>query len=110
MNEFSYALAGFGFAGIVGVIIGYIRLKHSLKEEIVDPDIERLEAVIKAMKEDFEQRLAKVENEGQKMSEKLDHKFDELNRKLDKNSQAVSTMQGMLTAIFNGLRSSQYER
>lgn len=110
MNEFSYALAGFGFAGIVGVIIGYIRLKHSLKEEIVDPDINSLKMFINTKLTDFEQRLAKVEDDGQKMSDKIDHKFEEVNAKLDRNSQAVSTMQGMLTAIFNGLRNSQYDR
>ena len=108
MSELSSVLTGVSLAGILGIIIGYIRLKHHLKEEIVDPDITNLKTFINAKLGDFEQRLAKVEDEGHKMSEKIDHKFEEVNAKLDKNSQAVSTMQGMLTAIFNGLRNNQY--
>lgn len=108
MNDFSSALAGISFAGLVGIILGYIRLKRHLKEEIVDPDISNLKTFITTKLSDFEQRLAKVEDEGQKMSEKIDHKFEEINAKLDKNSQTVSNMQGMLTAIFNGLRNNQY--
>ena len=104
MSEFSSALAGISFAGLCGIVYGYIRLKHHLKEEIVDPDIKELKTALNIMKANFEQRLSKVEAEGMQMSEKIDRKFQEVNAKLDKNSQAVSTMQGMLTAIFNGLR------
>lgn len=104
MNDLSSVLTGVTAASLLGVIYGYIRLKRHLKEEIVDPDITNLKTFINAKMGDFEQRLVKVEDDGHKMSEKIDHKFEEVNAKLDKNSQAVSTMQGMLTAIFNGLR------
>lgn len=104
MSDLSSTIAGISFATLVGIIFGYIRLKRHLKEEIVDPDVKRLEDVIKDLKEDFDRRLVKVEDDGKRMSDKLDHKFAELNDKLDRNSQEVSTMKGMLTAIFNGLR------
>lgn len=107
MNELSSALAGVSFAGMIAVIIGYIRLKRTLKEEIVDPDIKRLEGLITSLKEEFSLKLSKVEEENYRMSDKLDKKFEELNSKMDKNSQAVSNMQGMLTAIFNGLKYGQ---
>jgi len=109
MDNFSSALAGISFATLIGIIFGYIRLKRHLKEEIVDPDVKRLEEIIKDLKEDFDKRIAKVEGDGMRMSDKLDHKFAELNDKLDRNSHEVSTMKGMLTAIFNGLRNgSEY--
>ena len=108
MGDTQTILTGISLATLLGIIYGYIRLKRHLKEEIVDPDIQRLESLLNAFKTDFDQRLSKVEDDGKKMSDKIDHKFEEVNAKLDKNSQAVSTMQGMLTAIFNGLRNSQY--
>ena len=107
MSDLSSALAGISFAGMIAVIVGYIRLKRTLKEEIVDPDISRLEGLINSLKEEFARKLAKVEEENYRMSDKLDKKFEELNRKMDKNSQAVSNMQGMLTAIFNGMKYGQ---
>lgn len=107
MSDLSSALAGISFAGMIAVIVGYIRLKRTLKEEIVDPDIKRLEGLITSLKEEFSLKLSKVEEENYRMSDKLDKKFEELNSKMDKNSQAVSNMQGMLTAIFNGLKYGQ---
>ena len=104
MNDIAYSLAAGGFTGVVGVIIGYICVKRYLKEELVNPDIERLDKDLKAMKADFEQKLADVKEDNHHLSQKLDKKFDELNIKLDKNSQVVSSMQGMLTVMFNGLR------
>ena len=101
-------LAALGAGGMITLFFLYIRLKKTLKEEIVDPDINDIRKEIKQMRADFEKELAIVKEDGQKMSEKIDRKFDEVNAKLDKNSQAVSTMNGMLTAIFNGLRSNQY--
>jgi len=109
MIDVSSAIAGISFATLVGIIFGYIRLKRHLKEEIVDPDITRLEIALKDMKEDFDRRLIKVEGDGQRMSDKLDSKFAELNDKLDRNSHEVAAMKGMLTAMYNGLRNgSEY--
>lgn len=104
MNDIAYSLAAGGFAGVIGVIIGYIRVKRYLKEELVNPDVERLDNDLKAMKADFERKLADVKEVNQHLSQKLDKKFDELNAKIDKNSQVVSSVQGMLTVMFNGLR------
>ena len=116
MNDIYAAAIGGGITGTLGVVVCYIRLKKLLKEEIVDPEIMRLESIVKEMRKDFESELNHViednNNNDNKLSAKLDKKFDELNSKMDKNSQAVSTMQGMLTAIFNGLRNnvSGYEQ
>ena len=112
MNDIYAAAIGGGITGTLGVVVCYIRLKKLLKEEIVDPEIMRLESIVKEMRKDFESELNHVIEDNNKLSAKLDKKFDELNSKMDKNSQAVSTMQGMLTAIFNGLRNnvSGYEQ
>ena len=109
MNDIAYSLAAGGFAGVAGVIIGYIRVKRYLKEELVNPDIERIDKDLKAMRADFERKLADVKEDNMHLSQKLDKKFDELNSKVDKNSQVVSSMQGMLTVMFNGLRNGVTE-
>ena len=108
MEEIQGFLSKISIYGVILLVVWVFRLKHQLKAELVDPDINALKKEIKQMREDFEKELAAVKEDGQKMSEKIDKKFDEVNAKLDKNSQAVSTMNGMLTAIFNGLRSNQY--
>ena len=109
MTDYAQYLEGFTIISIVVLFFVVVKIKKGLKAEIVDPDIERLEQMITDLRSDVNKELARVKEDGQKMSEKLDKKFDELNVKLDKNSQAVSNMQGMITAIFNGLR-SQYDR
>lgn len=110
MSEIQPYLSEISIAGLLGLFVWFLRLKRSLKAELVDPDITRIDNDLKALRAEFEKQLAAVKEDNQKMSDKLDRKFDELNIKLDKNSQAVSSMQGMLTVIFNGLKSnSQYE-
>lgn len=104
MADYIQYLEGLTILSIVVLFFVIMKIKKGLKAEIVDPDVQRLELMISELRVDFDKELARVKEDGQKMSEKLDKKFDELNIKLDKNSQAVSNMQGMITAIFNGLR------
>lgn len=106
--DISSVLAGVSLVGVISIIIGWIRVKHTLKEEIVDPEISQIKLMMTTWQEQFARKLAKVEEENNRMSDKLDRKFDELNSKMDKNSQVVSQMQGMLTAMFNGMRDNQY--
>lgn len=104
MGDTNTILATLGAGGTIALFFLYIRLKKTLKEEIVDPDINDIRKELHQLKADFAKELAAVKDDNQKMSDKIDRKFDEVNKKLDQNSQAVSTMNGMLTAIFNGLR------
>ena len=110
MSELQHYLSEISIAGLVGLFLWFLSIKRSLKAELVDPDIERLDKDIKSLRIDFENKLAKAEENNQKMFEMLDSRFKELNAKMDKNSQAVSSMQGMLTVIFNGMKNNgQYE-
>ena len=111
MGDTQTILATLGAGGVIALFFLYIRLKKTLKEEIVDPDINDIRKELNQMKSEFNKELATVKEDGQKMSDKIDRKFDEVNKKLDQNSQAVSQMQGMLTAMFNGLQgNTNYER
>ena len=110
MVELTKYIEGFTAAGLVALFFLIIGFKNSLKREIVDPEITALKKEIKQMKEEFEKELEAVKQDNQKMSVKIDKKFDEINDKLDRNSQAVSNIQGMITVIFNGVRNTQYEQ
>jgi hypothetical protein len=104
MGDTNTLLAGLSIGGLVSLFFIYIRLKKHLKEEIVDPDIRDLKREIDALKEDFGGKLTALQDDRALLSSKIDTKFAELNRKLDKQAQDVAKMQGMLTAMFNGIR------
>lgn len=104
MNEANTLLAGLSIGGLVSLFFIYIRMKKYLKEEIVDPDINDLKKEIDVLKEDFSAKLSALQDDRMLLSSKIDAKFAELNRKMDKQAQDVAKMQGMLTAMFNGLR------
>ena len=104
MNEANTLLAGLSIGGLVSLFFIYIRMKKYLKEEIVDPDINDLKREIDVLKEDFSAKLSALQDDRMLLSSKIDAKFAELNSKMDKQAQDVAKMQGMLTAMFNGLR------
>ena len=111
MVELTKYIEGFTAAGLIALFFLIIGFKNGLKKEIVDPEINALKKELKQMKEEFDKELEAVKQDNQKMSAKIDKKFDEINDKLDRNSQAVSTIQGMITAMFNGMRgNTQYEQ
>ena len=107
MGDTQNLLAALGVGGMITLFFLYIRLKNTLKKEIVDPDIERLEGKIAILEKSMGDKMSRVEENTSRSIASLDKKFDELNSKFDSTSQKVSQMQGMLTAIFNGYRQSQ---
>ena len=104
MGDANTILATLGAGGVVALFLLYIRLKKTLKEEIVDPDIKNLEQRMTALEKTMSDKISRMEESTSRSVASLDRKFDELTKKLDITSQQVSQMQGMLTAMFNGLR------
>ena len=118
-------LESVSIAAVVGSVIGSIvttivkthNLKKILKEEIVDPDINSLKVEIKRLNKElqdskttFKEELARMTNENNKLSDKLDKNFFELNRKFDDNSKEVANIQGMVTVMFNAMKQNYYEQ
>lgn len=104
MEDTQTLLKLLGAGGIVALFFLYIRLKNTLKKEIVDPDIQRLEDSIKSMKKEMSEKVSRIEENTSHSVANLERKLDEMNVKFDVTSQKVSQMQGMLTAMFNGLQ------
>jgi len=104
-----YLLGGMSVGTAIALFFAYIRFKKSVKEEIVDPDIKLLKAEIEEVKKTMMEKIARLEENNIRSAANLDKKFDELNHKLDATSQKVSQMQGMLTALFNGMKQN-YEQ
>ena len=102
MEETQNLITAIGLGGMIVLFFLVIRIKKTLKEEIVDPDVKRLEQKMMLM----EEKISRMEENTSRSVANLDRKFDEMNSKLDATSQKVSQMQGMLTAMFNGLRSA----
>lgn len=104
MGDTGTLLAGLGLGGAVTLFFVYIRLKRTLKEEIVDPDIKRLEGKIAALEGSMADKISRMEESTSYSVANLDRKFDELSKKWDVTNQHVSQIQGMLTAMFNGFQ------
>lgn len=104
MGDTQTIIAAIGAGGMITLFFLIIRIKKTLKEEIVDPDIKRLEGKIAALEVSMADKMSRMEENTSRSVASLDKKFDELNNKFDITSQKVSNMQGMLTAIFNGYR------
>lgn len=106
MEDTQTLLTALGAGGIITLFFLIIRMKKTLKEEIVDPDIKRLEDKIATLEKDMSGKISRMEENTSRSVANLDKKFDEMNSKFDITSQKVSQMQGMLTAMFNGLRAN----
>lgn len=104
MGDTQTFLTAVGAGGMITLFFLYIRLKKTLKEEIVDPDIKRLEQKMSLLENSMADKISRMEESTSRSAANLDRKFEELNAKLDSTAQKVSQMQGMLTALFNGLR------
>ena len=107
MGEVQTLIATLGAGGMITLFFLIMRLKRTLKEEIVDPDIKRLEDKIMSLEKDMSSKISRMEENTSRSVANLDKKFDEMNSKFDITSQKVSQMQGMLTAMFNGFRQGE---
>ena len=104
MDNISVAIASVGIGGVLGIIATYIQLKKTHKAEIVDPDIKNLEQRLTILEKTMADKISRMEESTSRSVANLDRKFDELSKKWDVTNQHVSQIQGMLTAMFNGLQ------
>lgn len=104
MTDANSWMAGITIGSIISFFLLYMRVKKHVKEEIVDPDIAAIRKEMETMKTELVSKVETLESDRAKLSEKLDNKFAELNVKMDQNTRDLSRMQGMLTALFNGIQ------
>lgn len=99
MEEASKYIAGISAAGLLAIFVWFIKIKKTLKEELVDPEIkvikDRLllvEAEVKALKENDKD-----------LSDKLETQFNSVKESLAQTNQSLAKMQGSLDIIVNRL-------
>lgn len=99
MEEASKYIAGISAAGLLAIFVWFIKIKKTLKEELVDPEIkvikDRLllvEAEVKALKENDKD-----------LSDKLETQFNSVKESLAQTNQSIAKMQGSLDIIVKRL-------
>ena len=99
MEEVSKYIAGMSAAGLLAVFVWFLKIKKTLKEELVDPEIkviqDRLllvEAEVKALKENDKD-----------LSDKLETQFNSVKESLAQTNQSIAKMQGSLDIIVKRL-------
>lgn len=99
MEEASKYIAGMSAVGLLAVFVWFLKIKKTLKEELVDPEIkvikDRLllvEAEVKALKENDKD-----------LSDKLETQFNSVKESLAITNQNIAKMQGSLDIIVQRL-------
>ena len=111
------AIVGGVIGAITSIIIKTHTLKKVLKEEIVEPDIKTLQNEIKrldnkvdSLEKNFKEEVNRISVENNRLSDKIDKNFYDLNKKIDTNAQGMSKIEGMVTVIFNSMKQGYYEQ
>lgn len=99
MEEVSKYIAGISVVGLLTIFVWFLKIKKTLKEELVDPEIkvikDRLllvEAEVKALKENDKD-----------LSDKLETQFNSVKESLAITNQNIAKMQGSLDIIVQRL-------
>lgn len=99
MEEASKYIAGMSAVGLLAIFVWFLKIKKTLKEELVDPEIkvmkDRLllvEAEVKALKENDKD-----------LSDKLETQFNSVKESLAITNQNIAKMQGSLDIIVQRL-------
>lgn len=99
MEEVSKYSAGLSAAGLLAIFVWFLKIKKTLKEELVDPEMKvlkdrllLLEAEVKALKENDKD-----------LSDKLETQFNSVKESLAITNQNIAKMQGSLDIIVQRL-------
>ena len=99
MEEASKYIAGLSAAGLLAIFVWFLKIKKTLKEELVDPELKvlkdrllLLEAEVKALKENDKD-----------LSDKLETQFNSVKESLAITNQNIAKMQGSLDIIVQRL-------
>lgn len=92
-------IAGLSAAGLLAIFVWFLKIKKTLKEELVDPELKvlkdrllLLEAEVKALKENDKD-----------LSDKLETQFNSVKESLAITNQNIAKMQGSLDIIVQRL-------
>ena len=95
MSELNGLLSGVSAFGLLLLILWVIKLKKTLKEELVDPEIENLRKELAEIKNE----IATLKKSDADLSFKLDKKLDSVKQALSETNQSIAKMQGSLDLL-----------
>ena len=99
MTEHVPYLEGLSLIGVLTVFFLVIKIKKTLREEIVMPEIDNVNKKIKQLSAD----IASLKANDQRLSDKLEEQFNEVKEKLSINTESLAKMQGTLDLIVKQL-------
>lgn len=99
MSELYGLLSGFSAFGLIVLILWVVKIKKTLKEELVDPEIQSLKKKL----EEIENEIAALKKNDADLSFKLDKQLDSVKQSLSETNQSIAKMQGSLDLLIKQL-------
>ena len=99
MTEYAAYIEGLSLIGLLAVFFLVIKIKKTLREEIVMPEIDNVNKKIAQLSAD----ITSLKANDQRLSDKLEEQFNEVKEKLSINTESLAKMQGTLDLIVKQL-------
>jgi len=98
-NELMGFIYGASAIGFLALILWLIKVKRTIKSELVDPEVENLRKEIQGVKKEIEILKQKDVD----LDIKLDKKLDSVKQSLSETNQSIAKMQGSLDLLIKQL-------
>lgn len=99
MEEASKYIAGLSAAGLLAIFVWFLKIKKTLKEELVDPEIKNLNDRLTILEDEVKSLKANDKD----LAEKLETQFNSVKESLAITNQNIAKMQGSLDIIVQRL-------
>lgn len=95
MEEVSKYIAGISVVGLLTIFVWFLKIKKTLKEELVDPEIKNVVDRLKLV----EDEVKSLKENDKDLSDKLETQFNSVKESLAQTNQSIARMQGSLDII-----------
>jgi FtsZ-binding cell division protein ZapB len=95
MEEASKYIAGISAVGLLTIFVWFLKIKKTLKEELVDPEIKNVVDRLKLV----EDEVKSLKENDKDLSVKLETQFNSVKESLAQTNQSIARMQGSLDII-----------
>ena len=99
MEEASKYIAGLSAAGLLAIFVWFLKIKKTLKEELVDPELK----VLKDRLVLLENEVKALKENDKDLADKLETQFNSVKESLAITNQNIAKMQGSLDIIVQRL-------
>lgn len=99
MEKVSEYITGLSAAGLLAIFVWFLKIKKTLKEELVDPEIKALNDRLKIL----EEAVKSLKANDKDLADKLETQFNSVKESLAITNQNIAKMQGSLDIIVQRL-------